>query len=127
MTFLPAPVPFSLARSALVVTLHLCLTSYMCVSLIPRLFPRVNECWAGPGNVCMAIALFPGCVREEVFSFSLSPPGGKTALVSLPLTCAALAGPDGLSEDTLREAILTLETKVPLRVLVPDVSGRVIL
>ena len=57
---------------------------------------------------------------------SLSLPGGKTALVSLPLTCAALAGPDGLSEDTLREAILTLETKVQLRVLVPDVSGRVI-
>ena len=50
MTFFPAPVPFSLARSTLVVILHLCLTSYMCVNLIPRLFPPANECWAGPGN-----------------------------------------------------------------------------
>ena len=41
--------------------------------------------------------------------------------------CVALAGPDGLSEETLREAILTLETKVQLRVLVPEVSGYVIL
>ena len=95
-----------------------------------RLSPRTNECWAGPGDKATCVcgySLVPRlCKGRRLARVFLSLPGGKTALVCiLPLTCAALAGPDGLSEDTLREAILTLETKVQLRVLVPDVSGRV--
>ena len=86
-------------RKSIAVILHLCLShiSWHCVAIAP-----VSRLCEGR----RIEFLFHSLVILHFICIS-------------PLTCAALAGPDGLSEETLREAILTLETKVQLRVLVP--------
>ena len=79
----------------------------------------VGERVPGCGNTMCSYVYITG-VYLAVFYVSVLAPGHiaistsmeSNTVISLLLMPSALAGPNGLPEDMLREAILTLETKV---------------